>query len=117
MRKTDNTFFCLISTWHCTLIIVGHTPYQITHASDYFSQLYEYAMELIRRGHAYVCHQEPEVVRRWDAPPSPWRERPIDESLALFEVSLLSLAHVRCLLGDTLPMHTVRVGTNITWCL
>ncbi len=69
-------------------LIVGHTPYQITHASDYFPQLYEYAMELISRGHAYVCHQEPEVVRHWDAPPSPWRKRPIDESLGLFEVSL-----------------------------
>lgn len=69
-----------------TKIIVGHTPYRITHASDYFSQLYKYAMELISRGHAYVCHQEPDVVRRWDAPPSPWRERPVEESLALFEV-------------------------------
>ena len=65
----------------------GHTPYKITHASDYFPQLYKYAVELIKRGHAYVCHQEPEVVRHWDAPPSPWKERPIDESLALFEVS------------------------------
>ena len=74
-------------------IVVGHTPYQITHASDYFPQLYEYAVELISRGHAYVCHQEPEVLRRWDAPPSPWRERPIEESMALFEVSLQLLVN------------------------
>jgi glutamyl/glutaminyl-tRNA synthetase len=87
VRKTKTTQ-CSPSQYVISKFIAGHTPYQITHASDYFPQLYEYAMELISRGHAYVCHQEPEVVRHWDAPPSPWRKRPIDESLALFEVSL-----------------------------
>ena len=67
-------------------ILSGYTPYKITHASDYIPQLYQYALELIRRGHAYVCHQEPEVMRQRNAPPIPWRQRPIDESLALFEV-------------------------------
>lgn len=69
------------------LYSLGHTPYKITHASDYFLQLYEYAVELIKRDHAYVCHQEPESVSEWRAPPSPWRERPVSESLTLFEVS------------------------------
>ena len=64
----------------------GHTPHKVTHASDYFPQLYQYAKELIRRGHAYVCHQEAEVVGQRNAPLSPWRDRPVDESLALFEV-------------------------------
>lgn len=31
--------------------------YQITYTSDYFQDLYELAVELIRRGHAYVDHQ------------------------------------------------------------
>ena len=70
-------FSCLLS---------GYTPYKITHASDYFPQLYQYALELIRRGHAYVCHQEPEVMRQRNAPVSPWRQRLINESLVLFEV-------------------------------
>ena len=66
----------------------------ITHASDYFPKLYEYAVELISRGHAYVCHQEPEVIKLWDARPSPWRERPVEESLALFEVCLATFISV-----------------------
>lgn len=75
-------------TQACTTFVpyLGHTPYKITYASDYFPQLYQYALELISRGHAYICQQEPEIVGLWDGPMSPWRERPVDESLALFEV-------------------------------
>ena len=39
------------------------------------------------RGHAYVCHQRHEEIKGHSPPPSPWRERPIEESLQLFEVS------------------------------
>lgn len=35
---------------------MGFTPDAITHASDYFDRLYDCAVELIRRGKAYVCH-------------------------------------------------------------
>lgn len=38
------------------------------------------------RGHAYVCHQEYEEIKGFNPPPSPWRDRPIEESLRLFEV-------------------------------
>ena len=38
------------------------------------------------RGHAYVCHQEYDEIKGHNPPPSPWRDRPIDESLTLFEV-------------------------------
>ena len=41
--------------------------------------------ELIRRGHAYVCHQKYEEIKGINPPPSPWRDRPIAESLQLFE--------------------------------
>ena len=61
-------------------------PYKITHASDNFQQLYEYAVDLIKRGHAYVCHQKQEEVKGYNNPDSPWRDRPIEESLRLFEV-------------------------------
>ncbi|RWS31968.1 hypothetical protein B4U80_01532 [Leptotrombidium deliense] len=64
---------------------LGFKPYKITHSSDYFDQLYEYAVELTRRGHAYVCHQKPEEVRGFNPPPSPWRDRPVEESLKLLE--------------------------------
>lgn len=38
------------------------------------------------RGHAYVCHQRGEELKGHNSLPSPWRDRPIEESLLLFEV-------------------------------
>ncbi|XP_072276713.1 glutamine--tRNA ligase isoform X1 [Pyxicephalus adspersus] len=64
---------------------LGYKPYAVTHASDNFDQLYEWAVELIKRGHAYVCHQKVEEIKGHNPPPSPWRERPVEESLLLFE--------------------------------
>lgn len=64
---------------------LGHKPYQVTFSSDYFQQLYDWAVELIKRGHAYVCHQKVEEIKGHNPPPSPWRDRPIEESLRLFE--------------------------------
>lgn len=40
------------------------------------------------RGQAYVCHQKVEEIKGHNPPPSPWRDRPVEESLVLFEVSL-----------------------------
>ncbi|MBN1320432.1 MAG: glutamine--tRNA ligase/YqeY domain fusion protein [Thermoleophilia bacterium] len=59
-------------------------------ASDYFEPLYEYALELIRRGKAYVCdHTAEEIDRLRGAPDRPgeesaYRDRPVDENLDLF---------------------------------
>lgn len=64
---------------------LGYKPFKVTHSSDYFQELYNLGVELIRRGHAYVCHQKPEEIKGFNPPPSPWRERPIAESLRLFE--------------------------------
>uniref|UniRef100_A0AAR2KB18 Glutamine--tRNA ligase n=1 Tax=Pygocentrus nattereri TaxID=42514 RepID=A0AAR2KB18_PYGNA len=64
---------------------LGYKPYAITHASDHFQLLYELAVDLIRRGHAYVCHQRGEELKGHNVPPSPWRDRPVEESLVLFE--------------------------------
>lgn len=60
------------------------------YASDYFEQMYGYAVELIRKGLAYVCELTPDEVRlyRGDLKTparSPFRDRPIEESLLLFE--------------------------------
>ncbi|KAI7797490.1 glutaminyl-tRNA synthetase [Triplophysa rosa] len=64
---------------------LGYKPYDITHASDHFQRLYDLAVDLIRRGHAYVCHQRGEELKGHNVPPSPWRDRPVEESLILFE--------------------------------
>ena len=59
-------------------------------ASDYFEQLYEWAEILIGDGKAYVDDLSAEEIRAHrgtltePGTPSPWRDRPIDESLALF---------------------------------
>jgi len=66
---------------------LGHKWYKITYASDYFPQLYKLAIELIRRGKAYVDEQTPEEIAKFreEKRNSPFRDRPINESLKLFE--------------------------------
>nr|XP_027099933.1 glutamine--tRNA ligase-like [Coffea arabica] len=66
---------------------MGWEPFKITYTSDYFQELYELAVELIRRGHAYVDHQTPEEIKEYREKKmnSPWRDRPIEESLRLFD--------------------------------
>ncbi|KAK6157682.1 hypothetical protein DH2020_011930 [Rehmannia glutinosa] len=66
---------------------MGWEPFKITYSSDYFQELYELAVELIRRGHAYVDHQKPDEIKEYREKKmnSPWRERPIEESLKLFD--------------------------------
>ena len=59
------------------------------YGSDYFEKDYEYAVELIKKGLAYVCELTPEQFKEYrgdtDTPAkSPWRDRPIEESLDLF---------------------------------
>ncbi|MGN0963860.1 MAG: glutamine--tRNA ligase/YqeY domain fusion protein [Dysosmobacter sp.] len=60
------------------------------YGSDYFEQDYQYAVELIKKGLAYVCELSPEEFKanRGDVgipAVSPYRDRPIEESLDLFE--------------------------------
>jgi glutaminyl-tRNA synthetase len=60
-------------------------------ASDYFDQLYQWAIQLIKDGKAYVCDQTIEEVREyrggWNKPgrDSPYRDRCVEENLDLFE--------------------------------
>ena len=59
------------------------------YASDYFGQLYEYAIRLIEKGKAYVCDLTPEEVREYrgnltePGKESPYRNRSVEESLDL----------------------------------
>ncbi|CAD7697335.1 unnamed protein product [Ostreobium quekettii] len=66
---------------------MGWTPWKVTYSSDYFDQLYELALKLISSGHAYVCHQTADEIKdsRQERQPSPWRDRPVEESLRLFK--------------------------------
>ena len=63
----------------------------VRYSSDYFDQLYAYAVELINKGLAYVDFSSPEEVRQMrgtlKAPGtnSPYRDTPVAENLALFE--------------------------------
>lgn len=66
---------------------MGWEPFKITYTSDYFQELYDLAVELIRRGHAYVDHQTADEIKEYREKKmnSPWRGRPVEESLKLFE--------------------------------
>ena len=61
------------------------------YASDYFQQLYEWAIELIKQGKAYVDSQNSEAIASQKGTPntpgteSPFRNRSIDDNLMLFE--------------------------------
>ncbi|HUR45522.1 MAG TPA: glutamine--tRNA ligase/YqeY domain fusion protein [Candidatus Saccharimonadales bacterium] len=60
------------------------------YASDYFEQIYEYAVQLIRKGKAYVCDLTPKETEEYRGSPdrpgkdSPFRTRSVEESLDLF---------------------------------
>lgn len=62
----------------------------IYHASDYFQQLWDFAIRLIKEGKAYVDEQSSELIAAQKGTPtqpgtaSPFRDRPIEESLELF---------------------------------
>jgi len=64
---------------------------RLYYASDYFENLYEFAVELIKAGKAYVCDLNAEEVREYrgtltePGKNSPYRERSVEENLRLFE--------------------------------
>jgi len=63
----------------------------ITHASDYFEQIYQFAEALIRDGKAYICSLNPEQIRTTrgtltePGENSPYRDRTVEENLDLFQ--------------------------------
>jgi glutaminyl-tRNA synthetase len=64
---------------------------RLFYASDYFDQLYEWAVQLIQSGKAYICDLTADEVRRHrgtltePGKESPYRNRPVEENLDLFE--------------------------------
>ncbi len=61
------------------------------YSSDYFNELYDYAIELIKRGKAYVCDLTSEEIREYrgtltqPGKNSPYRARSVEENLSLFQ--------------------------------
>lgn len=66
---------------------MGWKPFKVTYSSDYFQELYDLAVLLIQKDLAYVDHQTPEEIKEFREKKlnSPWRNRPISESLKLFD--------------------------------
>lgn len=64
---------------------------RLYYASDYFEQLYEYAVKLVKDGKAYVCDLSPEEIREYrgtltePGKESPYRNRSVEENLRLLE--------------------------------
>ena len=64
---------------------------RLFYASDYFEQMYEYAVQLIKAGKAYVCDLTPDQIREYrgtltkPGKNSPYRDRNVEENLDLFE--------------------------------
>ena len=110
------------------------------YASDYFEQLYLWAVELIKKGKAYVDDQTQEEIRLGrgtvtvPGTESPWRNRSIEENLDLFERmkngefadgekvlrAKIDMAHPNMLFRDPIMyriLHTEHHRTGNKWCI
>lgn len=119
---------------------LGFDASQPLYASDYFEQFYQCALQLIRQGQAYVCHLSGEETRRYrgtltePGQPSPYRERTVDENLALFDgMKQGKFAEGECVLRAKIDMASPNLNlrdpimyrisyaphhrTGTTWCI
>ncbi len=110
------------------------------YASDYFDRLYEYAVELIRMGKAFVCHLSSEEMRAYRGTltepgrESPYRNRSVEENLKLFAQmkngefedgacalrAKIDMASPNIILRDPVIyriMHTSHHRTGDKWCI
>lgn len=73
------------------LLWLGAVPDKVLYGSDYFEQCYQYAIQLIKQGDAYVCDLSADEMRQYrgtltePGKPSPYRERSVEQNLELFE--------------------------------
>ena len=110
------------------------------YASDYFQQLYDWAVELIKKGKAYVDDQTQEEIRLGrgtvtvPGKESPWRNRSVEENLRLFEEmkdgkyadgekvlrAKIDMAHPNMLFRDPIMyriLHSEHHRTGNKWCI
>jgi glutaminyl-tRNA synthetase len=66
---------------------LGHEWSEITYSSDYFPQLYDLGVKMIKVGLAYVDHQTGAEIEEYREKKmnSPWRDRGVEENLRLFD--------------------------------
>ena len=112
----------------------------VHYASDYFEQLYEWAVELIKKGLAYVDDQTLEEIRQnrgtvtSPGKNSPWRDRSVEENLDLFERmkngefadgsrvlrAKIDMAHPNMMFRDPIMyriLHAHHHRTGDKWCI
>ncbi|APA64304.1 MAG: glutamine--tRNA ligase/YqeY domain fusion protein [Maribacter dokdonensis] len=110
------------------------------YASDYFQQLYDWAIELIKKGKAYVDNQSSEEMAAQKGTPtepgtnSPFRNRSVEENLALFEKmkngefeegthvlrAKIDMSSSNMLMRDPIMyriLHKAHHRTNTDWCI
>ena len=119
---------------------LGFTWDRECYASDYFGQLYEWALDLIRNGKAYVDSQRSEEIARQKGTPtepgtnSPYRDRSPEENLTLFQDmkggkypegshvlrAKIDMASPNMLMRDPVMyriLHKAHHRTNTDWCI
>jgi len=110
------------------------------YASDYFQQLYDWSVDLIKEGKAYVDSQTSEEMAKQKGTPtepgtaSPYRDRPIEENIQLFEAmkngdfsegshvlrAKIDMGASNMLLRDPIMyrvLHRPHHRTNTDWCI
>ncbi len=113
---------------------------RLYYASDYFERLYEYAVQLIKKGKAYVCDLNADQIREYrgtltePGKESPYRDRSIEENLDLFERmrggefedgsrvlrGKIDMAHPNMLMRDSVFYRIMRQSHHRTgdkWCI
>jgi len=113
---------------------------RLYYASDYFGQMYDWAIELIKKGKAYVCDLTAEQTRQYRGTlteagkESPYRNRDIEENLGLFErmkagefadgsktlKAKIDIAHSNLNMRDPVMyriLHAVHPRTGDEWCI
>lgn len=113
---------------------------RLYYASDYFEQLYDYAVQLIKKGLAYVCDLSANEIREYrgtltePGKDSPYRSRPLQENLGLFERmragefpdgsrvlrAKIDMSHPNLLMRDPVMyriLHATHHRTGDKWCI
>ncbi len=113
---------------------------RLYYASDYFEQMYQYAIQLIKAGKAYVCDLTPDEIREYrgtltkPGKDSPYRNRSIEENLDLFERmragefpdgsrtlrAKIDMAHPNLNMRDPVMyriLHAAHPRTSDKWCI
>ena len=113
---------------------------RLFYASEYFQQMYDYAVETIKKGKAFVCALTTEQIREFRGTPtkkgknSPYRDRSVEENLQLFEKmkngefsngamvlrAKINMSHPNMNMRDPIMyriLHKKHHNTGDKWCI